>query len=138
MTDYYTVEFRLYGTELDPDGVTQELGVRPSIVQRKGESAGGGRPFKESAWGLARTNNDGGVAEWGSLQEGLEDVLELLEPLKSKIIALDPALKRVFWCGFFHKSIGSGARLDAAILTKIVALGAEIELSIYYCEEGSV
>ena len=44
--------FRVYGTGLDTDGITKELGVSPDHQHRKGDLDPGKRPYPHDMWSL--------------------------------------------------------------------------------------
>ena len=70
----YTVQLRISGAELCPEEITARLGLNPNQVRREGELRGARQRWSESMWSYDGSV-EGGVKEWGSLEEGLRAVM---------------------------------------------------------------
>jgi hypothetical protein len=69
----YTVELRISGKALGPNAITLETGLQPCRTRLAGSQLGS-QTFDEGMWGF-----DGdGPHDWGSLEEGLDFVLNRL------------------------------------------------------------
>src|SRR5882762_8778032 len=73
----YTVQFRVFGTAVEPDLITRELGLQPCQVRISGTSRFPGR-VDSGIWAYNGGERDN--IDWESLEEGLEFVLTKLWP----------------------------------------------------------
>ncbi len=129
--DNYTVEFRIYGVGLDTDEISQILGLTPSTIQQEGEKRDRNTEFRQSMWGYGKTTGNG-LLQWQSLEDGIQDLLLDLLPLKSQLLNCSKESQFIFWCGHFHDTFGSGPMLSNHLLVAVSNLRASIEISTYY------
>lgn len=132
MSNYYTVEFRIYGDVLDFDQISRNLGLVSTSLQTKGERVSADKKFTKSMWGYDQTEEGKGAKEWPSLENGIQSLLEELVPLKEKIRAYQKRNKTVLWCGHFHDTFGSGPTFSTRLLKEMSDLGLEVDLSTYF------
>ncbi|ADW71604.1 DUF4279 domain-containing protein [Granulicella tundricola] len=130
MSHKYTVEFRIYGKSLDPAAVTADLGLEPCRTVNPGTRRADGR-LLEGLWAF---DGDPSEAFSGSLEEALRFVLDLLHPLKERILAYRTSAHLVWWCGHFQSSFDGGYTLSAAVLGQLSDFGVEFTVDNYFSE----
>jgi hypothetical protein len=129
--------FRLIGERLDPEVVTQEIGLTPSRVHRKDEARPRrpGRPplapWRGGIWILESTDAD--EADERSIEDHVTHLLDRLEPRAEAIRRLCAAqdLRADFYCGYFMHQSNSGFAFGAATLARIATLDATLGFDIY-------
>jgi hypothetical protein len=123
--------FRLMGDRLDPDTVTETLGLTPAAAHRKGDPNGRFAPYKSGQWTLRSA--DAGETSKNSMEGHLMKLLDQLEPRAAILRRLSQAqgLEADFYCGYFMHQSNSGFRLAAATLERIAALDASLGFDIY-------
>lgn len=137
------VSFRIFGEDLDPDAVTNVLGIRPDSAVRKGEERDlkvGSRvihlrPARQGMWSISSK-----LPPDNPLEEHLQGLLALLEPKAEVIRGLAESGCSVdFFCGLFLRDYNDGVTLPPELLSGIAALGAELGLDIYdaTCPDGT-
>jgi hypothetical protein len=122
----YTVELRVWGTDLDPDLVTKETGLVPCRTWLRG-SQRGNRVYEASMWGFNGWGQEP-EQDWDSLEDGLtfvqgtEDIFKrLTEPYTVG-----------WWCGHFQSSFDGGPELSAELLARLGAFGASLYIDNYF------
>ena len=133
-----TVSYRLTGNDLDPDSITELVGLEPRTAYRKGElrtfpDGSFGAPHRFGMWSMS---TEGLVARTEDLDRHLVWLLDRLEPAGEQLRALvDGGYRADFFCGCFMGGWNSGWEVPAGILERIGQLGARIGLDIYGPEE---
>lgn len=121
----------IYGVDLDPDEVSQELGCEPTRAHRRGERKAPRSPaFEDGAWFLQ-------VRGFAPRTVDL-----LVEELLQKIPG-DPAfwsqLSKKYiirvWFGIHLSGWNKGMSLPAHLVERIAILNASLEFDIYAYEE---
>jgi hypothetical protein len=133
----YSVQFRIFGKDLDPDEITQRLGIQPNQVRIAGERRGEKQVWPESMWSYdgAKLTADA-VPEWTSLEDGLRHVLEILLPKKNLIQEYAQTHEVVWWCGHFQSSFDGGPTLSASLLKLLGEFGIPLYIDNYFGEES--
>lgn len=128
----YTVEFRIYGKELNPSDVTKDLALTPSLIQEIDHKLGTKR-VEQSLWAFNGYKDDEAKI-WGSLDKGLEFLLKKLIPLKSKIDIYKSKYDLVLWCGHFQSSFDGGPTLSPDVLKLLSKFGVKLFIDNYFSE----
>ena len=129
----YTVELRIVGKDLDPEGVTRALGIAPSRVRRHGEPRveGSRSTWSGNMWALDILPP--GRDDWSSLEDALGALLNIFGPIRNQIQAYIPTNQTYIWCGHFTSSFDGGPTLSPALLKSLGDLGIQLFLDTY-CE----
>lgn len=130
----YSVQLRINGFGLRPDEVTSALGVEPYQVRREGEPRSSKELWAESMWSYDGST-DGRQKEWGSLEEGLDWVMQDLWYKRSVIAAYQSRFDVVWWCGHFQSSYDGGPTFSVALLEKLAGFGVPVYLDNYFSRE---
>jgi len=132
----YTVELRIDGEGLDPEQVTDDLGVAPSQARKKGAYRGQHSIWDTNTWSLEVT--PAGQDSWSSLEDGLASLLDVIAPIRGKIQSYlqAPGNDVYIWCGHFTSSLSGGPTLSAALLKSLGDLGTSLRICSYHSEDG--
>ncbi|HKZ81152.1 MAG TPA: DUF4279 domain-containing protein [Pyrinomonadaceae bacterium] len=129
----YTVEFRIYGTDLDPSSVTSNLGMDASEVRPSG--ANSQTMFRYGGmWSYNGFSKDQGARSWERLEDGLIFVLKKLWPVKNKIDQYKVNCKLTLWCGHFQSSFDGGPTLSPSTLQMLADFGVELFIDNYFSD----
>ncbi|HSZ11478.1 MAG TPA: DUF4279 domain-containing protein [Rhizomicrobium sp.] len=133
----HSVQFRISGKNLDPNEITQRLGLEPNQVRIAGERRSEKQVWTESMWSYdgARVAADI-VREWTSLEDGLRHVLEILLPKKDIIEEYAKTYEAVWWCGNFQSSFDGDPTLSASLLKLLGEFGIPLYIDNYFGEES--
>lgn len=128
---YRYVSLRLVGKNLDPDKITEQLGLEPNSAERRGKIKGkSGETYnrKSGYWNLSSR-----LRRNATLQNHVKDILEQIKPKKRTLrrmlgecygvlnIAVQP-----------HEELANvGYTFPASLLVEFVSLGFDIRLSFY-------
>src|SRR5512142_2683799 len=107
----YSIEFRVAGEDLQPEGITAALGLKPTTSWKPGDFVG--RPRTDGMWGYAP---GGEFHQWPSLEPALHALLDELEPLQARIAPLQRNFNAYLWCCHFNPETAGGPRLSPALL----------------------
>jgi hypothetical protein len=131
MTHTYSVQFRIFGKDLDPDAATRHLGLTPNLIRRAGEA------FGKKVWDKAMWSYEGTTApsEWPSLDDGLAHVLDHLEPKKDLIQTYAATCDLIWWCGHFQSSVDGGPTLSAPLLKRLGDFAVPLYLDNYFSSD---
>ena len=130
--------FQYAGASVDPRTITEVLGMQPTRAHLKGEVVEhrATRTYPSGLWAVQSS-----VDCHRPLEEHLTDLLDKLEPRAAGIRQmLRGGLAPTFFCGLFMlvDDTDGFVRLDALVLSRISALGAALELHVYWSgEEGA-
>jgi hypothetical protein len=129
----YTVELRIVGRDLDPEGVTHSFGIPPSQVRRKGEPKveGSTSTWTVNMWAFEILPP--GRDDWSSLEDALVALLNRISPVRGRLQAYLPTNEAYIWCGHFTSSFDGGPTLSPALLKALGDLGVQLFLDTY-CE----
>lgn len=122
---------------LDPIAITERIKLIPTESYRIGEAR---LPrmrqlrFKENRWYFEPQKDTP-----GTLEDKLKFLLDRLEPVQSKIAALqDECEIYINICYEGYKNWMGGWHIDKATIRRIAALGAEVDLDLYAFGENSL
>lgn len=132
----YTVEFRVINENgpLDLDAITNSLGITPTNTRQIGEAKSKTRAFTESMWGYS-IEPEGDRVDWDNLEDALQLLVTVFQPLKGLIAELRNQYTVVIWCGHFTSSFDGGPTLSGDVLGKLGDLGVELYLDTYSCQD---
>ena len=126
-----TISIRLFGSELNPERITQLLGCEPSSAAKTGEKIiernGQERIVKKGFWHLTYGESDEVILEekiellFGKLTTNLDSWREVTRNLDTADI----------FCGLFIDNWSEGFTLSQSILKKISDRNLEIGFDIY-------
>jgi hypothetical protein len=122
----FTVEFRLWGVDLDPEHVSQVLRLKSC---QSGLGDPGGRPSKPF-WHF--NGFDAESLEWQTLEAGLVHVCSKLRPQRPAVIEMVKLYSSMWWCGHFQSSYDGGPILSAATMAEVAAFGAPFFIDNYF------
>lgn len=130
--DFFTVEFRIEGSSLDPEKVTKVLGLSPSLTSTLRSGILGNRsrnPFW--AYDGVSTEINFVEKEWNSLEEGLTFLLGKLQPQYNLIKSQYREYKKYWWCGSYQQSWDGGPDFSPELLRKLGDFGATLMIRNY-------
>jgi hypothetical protein len=126
--DECSVSLRFFGEDLDPDELTQILGVEPSSAYRKGDIFRGkqyDRIYEIGSWRLRGKRSEIHLEEQiNQLLDKLPSDLEVWHGLTSRFQA-------DLFCGLWMKRWNRGLDFEAATLQRMTERGLSIGLDIY-------
>jgi uncharacterized protein DUF4279 len=128
----YSVEFRIYGKDLDISQVTADLGLTPSLVKQVGDRKGKDIYWEEAVWGYDGSEEGAKDRYWDSLSEGLTFILEALKPVKDKLEKYKSNYKLILWCGHFQSTFDGGFTLPPHLLKLLGEFGVELFVVNYF------
>jgi hypothetical protein len=126
----YSVEFRIFGDELDPEEVTIDLGLEPSNTWKAKDA-----PSQESMWGYDGFAEDPNMKIWTSLEEGLSFLLDKLFPYKEKIDEYKRTYDAIWWCGHFQSSFSGGPTLSPKLLKALGEFGVDLQINNHFVRD---
>ena len=129
----YTVEFRISGSELVPATITQALGLGPSSIREVGERKAEGRVWNEALWGYNGFPSDT-PSYWPSLEDGLNFILDRLEPFRTQIDNYKQKYDIVWWCGHFQSSFDGGPALSARLMQRLADFGVDLYIDNHFVD----
>ena len=120
------VKFRIFAPGLEPETITQKLGLNPSHTHRQGDYPRGNpkyTAYKHGMWAL-----DSPLALNESFEAHLDALLALLEPQHAYICTLAESATVDFYCTLFWQN---GFQLPPQILSRIADLRAAFGVVVY-------
>jgi|EndMetStandDraft_3_1072993.scaffolds.fasta_scaffold225843_2 hypothetical protein len=127
----YSVEFRLYGDDLDPIEVSSIIGLQ-ATTSSTGEHIGKRR--RQPFWGYNASDDPQYQDEWQSLEDGLALVSRRLKPYRSIISTLYSQFDGIWWCGHFQYSFDGGPTLSPRTLIEVASFGCPLYLDNYFSD----
>ncbi len=128
------VKFTLQGEPVDPDVITEALGVLPARRINKGDPDGKkGHKWAIGLWSISTRD----IVESGDLEKHILWILEQLEPVKDKLArfvlqeGVDASFKIVFNL-FVHEW---DDHISSTLMKRITDLNVHFKISIYYLED---
>lgn len=128
MPHEFSVEFRIWGPDVDPDAITRTLGLQPCQTRLRGEVKNS-RRWESGMW--AFTGHDSEMV-WTSLEAGIDDILSKLWIHRGAIEALVAQDHWVWWCGHFHDGFGGGPELSPRLMKRLGDFGARLVIDTYH------
>jgi hypothetical protein len=120
----YSIEFRVMVPGLvEEDTLTEAIGLKPShfLYHEKDHL---------SVWGF----NGGETREaiyWTDLSQGLEFVLDKLEPHHGPLREFIKTYRCIWWCGHFHSAFDGGPNISPVVLKRLSEFGVELFIDTY-------
>ncbi len=131
------VHFRFAAESLDPQAVTQRLGIEPDWAQRRGDPVvrGGGDPLGQAENGIWSLSSTGRVRSL-HIAAHLRALLDLLRPVAPAVAELAAEYPAFFFMVYTSDELprGRGFGLGPELLHEIAELGAAIDLD-FYCDD---
>lgn len=123
---------RISGDDLDPDDITNQLGVRPTLAQKKGDEivdTGQQRVADTGVWLLA-----GKQSAHGTLEQEITAILDLLTDDLRVWHSLTRRFKVDCFCGVFfeQESSGGGFSLSPSLMKALVERNISIGFDLYW------
>lgn len=87
-----SIDFIVRGEDLDPDEITKNINLEPSVVKRKGELIGKDKRMKDSYWSY-QINYEG----YDNLKIALEKFLHTLLPFKVFLITFPMSMMFIYF-----------------------------------------
>jgi hypothetical protein len=124
------VSLGIYGEPLEPERITELLGLTPTRWGRKGEIRISPRakvpPRKNSFWLLSSP-----LADSEPLDAHLSWLMDKLEPKRQALEELAKEYKVQFVCGFSSENGQGGCTFDPRLLNRLSSLGLPLVLDLY-------
>jgi hypothetical protein len=117
--------FRVYGTGLDIDGITRELGLSPDHRHKKGEPDPGKRPYPHDMWSLSSP-----LAKDRDLDLHLTWLGERLLDRKNYILSLTKNFKVDIYCWKNCFTEQSSLMLSSKVLRIFTELNLDLGISL--------
>lgn len=129
----YTVELRFVGDDLDPDAITSELALPPSVMNSLRTPLPG--RVRRPLWGYNGHDDPAFQAEWSSLEEGLNFLVGRLSAIRPNIVGLAGRYEGLWWCGHFQTSFDGGPTLSPQLLRLLSAFECSLFLDNYHVND---
>jgi len=124
--------FAVYGDDIDPAGLTQELGVAPTKEWRKGDLDPRHRERSTGHWALYSR-----LDRTAELEDHLHDVLLQMDANAEAFHAVASRFDGIMQLvGHFH-DIGAGLNLSKSALARLAFYGLHLDLDSYYLYSDS-
>jgi len=125
--NYWTLaSFVIRGESVNPDVITEQLDLVPSLSLRKGEKpreSDRSKPSRFGVWSIKTKSLDD-----ATLVQQLQELLDLLEPKKSEIEQIAEQANVWIQCAVFN---ADGVDLPNTILQRIASLKVNLTVNIY-------
>jgi hypothetical protein len=129
----YTVELTISGAGLVPAAITEDLKLEPSSVREVGERRSEGKVWDKALWGYNGFPSET-QKSWASLEDGLDFLLDRLEPLRSQLDNYKEKYDLVWWCGHFQSSFDGGPALSSKLMKRLADFGVDLYIDTYFVE----
>jgi hypothetical protein len=126
--DESSVSLRFFDDHLDPDELTQILGIEPSIAYQKGDIFRGktyDKIYEIGSWRLR------GKRSQVELEEQINQLLDKLPSDLDVWRSMTSRFQADLFCGLWMKRLNRGLNLEVATLQKIAERGLSIGLDVY-------
>jgi hypothetical protein len=125
---WYRASFRIVGDLLQPEEISEILGLQATRSARKGEDSGTllGKPSRISFWMMECPPDFR-----QPMEDQLKWLLERLEPKADSITALADRFSVEFFCGFSSGNGQGGFELNCTLLARLANLRAFLVLDLY-------
>ena len=127
------VSFRIFSDDIIPDEISKNLNLKPDKSHKKGEfhhnpALKDRVRYKDNMW-LIKSKID----ETNDLEAHLKHLLDRLLPHASYLRKISYSNEIDFYCGIFlSENMSASMYLEANLLEKISAIGADISVTTYY------
>ena len=126
----YSVALRFMGDGLDPEVISETLQLKPAQAWTKGEDA---RPRSVTGGWEFRLEPEH-ARFWGSMDVGLNAVMDALEPFRKEIRDLALEYHATWWIGHFQTSLDGGPDLSPATLERLSSFGIGLTIDNYFSQ----
>ena len=127
----YTVELRIEGEMLEPDLVTSEMRLKPSLSRVVGERQGKPSTFSFSKALWVYSASARGVP-LDSLDQGLNKIMNRLESRGHHLRRYAREFDVYWWCGHFQSSIDGGPTFSPKLLQRLAEFGVPLRMNTYF------
>jgi len=124
--DGYVVRLWVTGVDLDPDSITNRLGLEPTSKARRGEVLHR-KAVPVGSWSFNERPDD----DWESLEEGLLSMTRILLPLKGELAAISTEYDVFLGCAMFKESFEGGPSFSVKLFHALAELGLPMNLSSF-------
>jgi len=84
--------------------------------------------------GLYSGFRSGALKYWVSLEDGLNFILDRLEPVRIQIDNYKQKYDIVWWCGHFQSSFDGGPTLSARLMQRLADFGVDLYIDNYFVD----
>jgi Domain of unknown function (DUF4279) len=131
-----TASFRLFSDTLDPQVVSERLGLAPSTAGAKGEPRPTRRKSPPLQWRTGTWILESPLPRSAKLEAHVRDVLDRLEDRTGEIRAFMAQEYRAdVFCGCFLDASNEGTTLEPETLRLLALIGVPLGLDIYCLSE---
>ncbi len=127
--DKVQLTFRFVGDHVDPQHITEIIGMQPSAVRTKGGvgEAHPERRYPTGYWGIDsnRASEEPLVTHLHSMMDRLASHLNAIHRLKGE--GYEPS----FFCGLFYTGVSGYFKLDTQTLSRLAQFEASLEINVY-------
>ncbi len=124
--------FSVYGDDVNPSALTQELGVAPTKAWKKGDLDPRHRERSTGHWALYSR-----LDRTSELEEHLQDVISQMDANADAFVSVSSRLGCTMQLvGHFH-DIGVGLNLPKSVITRLAFYGLQLDLDTYYLYSDS-
>lgn len=128
------LELRIMDFECDPDEITRDVGIEPTMVWRKGEPRVADRPLpvhKENGWEISASSDD----PW-NYEEVLNQLLAIVNPRLHEFSAISNKYYcQLSWVIWFYQTPDAysfpNPQISREQLGMLSVIGATIDFDIY-------
>lgn len=128
MEHKYTIELRISGKNVDPEKITEELHVQPSLTRRAGDFRSKYSRYENGLWAYAGPQTE---REWSSLEEALTFLICELQAKKDLILRFTKDFDVYWWCGHFFDAPGCETFLSTNMFGRLAAFGIPLVIDSY-------
>lgn len=128
----YSVSLLIRGQNLNPDEITENLNLQPSLVRRSGDKRSKMASLHGGVWKYDGANEPDGYDSWETLEAGLMFLLDKLTPVKEKIDKYKTECELTFWCGHFQSGFNGGLQLSPKLLQNLADFGVRVYIDTYF------
>jgi hypothetical protein len=131
----YTVSLLIRGENLNPDKITEDLNLEPSLTRRSGERRSKIATYHGGVWSYDGSNEPDGYTHWETLEDGLMFLFDRLTPVKDRIDKYKSEFELTLWCGHFQSAFNGGPGFSPELLQKLADFGVKLYIDTYFREE---
>ena len=130
----YTASLRFYGLPHIVQGLSEELGLPGHVLPYRGGRHAPATPAPMLTWDYSIQPSAPNL-NWESLQEPLEALLNVILPVRDRILLIAQTLERIWWCGHFQSSFDGGPQLTANLLERLSSFKLPLFLDCYHSDD---
>ncbi len=128
----YTVDLTISCDSIEEQAISRQLGIEATRFFKKGEprAPGAASLRAHSTWVLEVLPPL--RKEWPSLEEGLNFIMDKLEPARDALHHIADKSDTAIVCGCFYSSLGAGSTLSPNVIRRLAELGLSIRIQNYW------